>query len=112
MNELYETLPDIVSKDEFIAILERNEHEAEGFKEKDPTAWNIIEFHRKNHRQTYKLINLRVEGFNRLVVPYHIHDNFCFAPSDGGNFWQVIEIYVNALNNPSMKDHVCVDKVR
>ena len=73
MQELYETIQS-VSKAEFIAFLERNEREAEHYKRKDATAWEIIERHRKNSGQTYQLIYLHKAGFDRLVMPSHAHD--------------------------------------
>ena len=58
MQELYQPIPETVSNAEFITLLERNEREAERFKDKDDTAWKIIEWHRQNNGQTYQLIYL------------------------------------------------------
>jgi hypothetical protein len=112
MHELFEKIQE-VPKDEFIAVLEQNEREAERFKTRDDTAWKIIDFHRQNSYQTYKLIKLRREGFDRLVMPHHTHDadGFPSIGGDGADFWEVVEKYLVEKARPLQQGQECWGKV-
>ena len=101
-----------VSKDEFIAVLEQNEHEAEQFKDRDETAWRIIEHHKRSDGQLYTLINLHEDGLDNLILPHHHHAGFPSVGKNGDYFWNVVERYRAIVNRPAQDNQECVDKIR
>ena len=100
-----------VSKDDFIAVLEENERDAETFKCPDKTAGEIIKHHEHDAGQTYKLIRLHVEHLDNLILPGHKHvaDGPLWVSMTGQPFWDIIEKYL-PKNAPA--NSKCVSKVR